>query len=185
MTIEVKETDLPEKTMVEEDSRRTLHMIVSLPHGVTRMSPDIEDLVETSTSMAKIRTEDDVYVQLASRSSSSTQLEALRDKIEAISVLAGATAERGQAYPGWLPNLDSKVLAVLKESARELWSIEPEVKAIHAGLETGIVGEKFPGMDMASMGPQIENPHSPDERVKIPSVTEFWDLLVMALKKLA
>ncbi|MGA1822324.1 MAG: aminoacyl-histidine dipeptidase [Thermoplasmatota archaeon] len=185
MAIEIKDADLPEKVMTERDSRITLHMLVSLPHGIYRMSPDIDDLVETSTSMAKIRTEGHVYVQLASRSSSGTQLEALRDKIEAISVLAGAEAERGQAYPGWLPNLDSKVLAVLKEAATELWSIEPEIKAIHAGLETGIIGEKFPGMDMASMGPQIENPHSPDERVRIPSVSDFWDLLVLALEKMA
>ncbi|MGA1848148.1 MAG: aminoacyl-histidine dipeptidase [Thermoplasmatota archaeon] len=185
MALEMKDVDLPDRTMTEEDSRRTLHLIVALPHGVYRMSPDIDDLVETSTSMSKIRTEGDVYTQLASRSSSGSQLEALRDKIEAITVLAGGKAERGKAYPGWLPDLESKVLAVLKESATELWKIQPEVKAIHAGLETGIVGEKFPGMDMASMGPQIENPHSPDERVRIPSVSDFWDLLVLALKKLA
>ncbi|MGA1872126.1 MAG: aminoacyl-histidine dipeptidase [Thermoplasmatota archaeon] len=185
MTLEIKDIELPQRTMTEEDSRRALHLIVSLPHGVYRMSPDIPDLVETSTSMAKIRTEDDVYIQLASRSSSSSQLEALRDKIEAIVVLAGGSAQRGQAYPGWLPNLDSRVLAVLKESAIELWKKEPEVKAIHAGLETGIIGEKFPGMDMASMGPQIENPHSPDERVRVPSVKDFWDLLALTLRKLA
>jgi len=185
MAMEMKDVDLPDRTMTEEDSRRTLHLIVALPHGVYRMSPDIEDLVETSTSMSKIRTEGEVYTQLASRSSSGSQLEALRDRIEAITVLAGGRAERGKAYPGWLPDLGSKVLATLKESARELWKIEPEIKAIHAGLETGIVGEKFPGMDMASMGPQIENPHSPDERVRIPSVSDFWDLLVLALRKLA
>jgi dipeptidase D len=185
MEIDVKDVELPVKAMTEEDSRRTLHLIVSLPHGVYRMSPDIPDLVETSTSMAKVTTEDDVYVQLASRSSSSTQLEALRDKIEAIVVLSCGNVERPEAYPGWLPNLESKVLAILKESATELWKIDPEVKAIHAGLETGIIGEKFPGMDMASMGPQIEHPHSPDERVKVDSVGDFWDLLVLALKKLA
>ncbi|MFW3146113.1 MAG: aminoacyl-histidine dipeptidase [Thermoplasmatota archaeon] len=185
MAIDFKEVDLPKRTMTEEDSRRTLHLIVSLPHGVMRMSPYIPDLVETSTSMAKIRTEEEVYIQLASRSSSKSQLESLRDRIEAISVLACATAERGQAYPGWLPNLDSKVLATLKEAAMELWIKEPEIKAIHAGLETGIIGEKFSGMDMASMGPQIENPHSPDERVRIPSVADFWDLLALTLKKLS
>ncbi len=185
MTIELKETSLPESMMTPEDSRRTIHLIVSLPHGVYRMSPDIPDLVETSTSMAKIRTEEEVYIQLASRSSSNTQLEALRDKIEAISVLAGADAERGQAYPGWLPNLDSKVLAIMKEGAIELWDKDPEIKAIHAGLECGIIGEKFEGMDMASFGPQIENPHSPDERVRVPSVKDFWDLLSLTLKKLA
>jgi dipeptidase D len=185
MEMEITETELPERMMTPEDSRRTIHLVVSLPHGVYRMSPDIADLVETSTSMAKIRTEDEVFIQLASRSSSGTQLEALRDKIEAISILAGAEAERGQAYPGWLPNLDSKVLAVLKECAIELWKKEPEIKAIHAGLECGIIGEKFEGMDMASFGPQIENPHSPDERVRVPSVKDFWDLLVLTLEKLA
>ncbi len=185
MAITIEDRSLPEKVITTADSRKLLHLIVSLPHGIYRWSPDIPGLVETSTSMAKIRTEDDMFVQLASRSSSGTQLEALRDKIEAISVLAGARAERGQAYPGWLPNLDSKVLAVMKECARELWNIEPEVKAIHAGLETGIIGEKFPGMDMASMGPQIEFPHSPDERVKVDSVGDFYDLLVLALSKLA
>ncbi|MEA3559141.1 MAG: aminoacyl-histidine dipeptidase [Candidatus Thermoplasmatota archaeon] len=185
MAIDIKETELPGKAMTEEDSRRSLHLIVSLPHGIYRMSPDIPDLVETSTSMAKIRTEDDVYIQLASRSSSGTQLEALRDRIEAMAVLACAEVERGQAYPGWLPNLDSKVLAVLKEGAIELWEKDPEMKAIHAGLECGIIGEKFRGMDMASFGPQIENPHSPDERTRVPSVKDFWDLLSLTLKKLA
>lgn len=185
MNISFEDVELPERAMTPEDSRRTIHLVVSLPHGVYRMSPDIPDLVETSTSMAKIRTDDVVYIQLASRSSSSTQLEALRDKIEAISVLAGAEVERGQAYPGWLPNLDSKVLATMKEAAIELWEKEPEIKAIHAGLECGIIGEKFPGMDMASFGPQIENPHSPDERVRVPSVKDFWDLLELTLKKLA
>ncbi len=186
MEIKMEEVDLPERMMTPEDSRRTIHLIVSLPHGVMRMSPDIPDLVETSTSMAKIRTEgEEVFIQLASRSSSDTQLEALRDRIEAISILAGADAEREQAYPGWLPNLDSKVLAILKEGATELWKKEPEIKAIHAGLECGIIGEKFEGMDMASFGPQIENPHSPDERVRIPSVKDFWDLLVLTLEKLS
>jgi dipeptidase D len=185
MDLEIKETGLPVKAMTEEDSRRTLHLIVSLPHGVYRMSPDIPDLVETSTSMAKIRTDDEVYIQLASRSSSGTQLEALRDKIEAMAVLACAEVERGQAYPGWLPDLDSKVLATLKEGAKELWGKDPEIKAIHAGLECGIIGEKFGGMDMASFGPQIENPHSPDERTRVPSVKDFWDLLALTLQKLA
>ncbi len=185
MALEIAEAELSTEALTGESTRRMLHLIVSLPHGIYRMSPDIPDLVETSTSMAKIRTGEDIYIQLASRSSSKSQLEALRDEIEAISVLAGGNAERGQAYPGWLPDLESEVLAVLKEAAIELWEKDPEIKAIHAGLETGIIGEKFPGMDMASMGPQIENPHSPDERVRIPSVKDFWDLLVLALDKLA
>ena len=148
------------------------------------MSPDIPDLVETSTSMAKIRTEEEVFIQLASRSSSNTQLEALRDKIEAISVLAGADAERGQAYPGWLPNLNSKVLAIMKEGAIELWDKDPEIKAIHAGLECGIIGTNYPDMQMISFGPNIRGAHSPDEKVQISSVQKYWGYLMETLQRI-
>jgi len=176
--------DLPKKMIKGKDTRCIIELIMALPHGVYRMSPDIKDLVETSTNLSKIRTEDGFYAQLASRSSSKTQLEALRDHVEAIASLSGADAVRNDAYPGWLPNLNSKTLAVLKECAHEVWGKEAEIKAIHAGLETGIIGEKYPGMDMASIGPQIENPHSPDERVKVDTVEGFYKMVSLALKKL-
>ncbi len=88
-------------------------------------------------------------------------------------------------YPGWKPNLDSEVLKVSKQVHQELFGIAPAVKAIHAGLECGIIGEKYSGMDMVSMGPQIEFPHSPGERVKISSVGNFYRLLVKTLERLA
>lgn len=177
--------ELPKKMISGKDTTSIIELIMALPHGVYRMSPDIKDLVETSTNLSKIRTENELYAQLASRSSSKTQLEALRDHIEAIASMSGADAVRNDAYPGWLPNLDSKTLAVLKECAHEVWGKEAHIKAIHAGLETGIIGEKYPGMDMASIGPQIENPHSPDERVKVDTVEGFYKMVTLALKKLS
>jgi len=96
----------------------------------------------------------------------------------------GSTAEEGD-YPGWNPNMDSELLHVVREVHESALGSEPEIKAIHAGLETGIIGEKYPGMDMISFGPQIEFPHSPDERVLIPSVDRFWTLLTGVLAKLA
>jgi dipeptidase D len=176
--------ELPKKMISGKDTTRMIELIMAVPHGVYRMSPDIKELVETSTNLSKIRTEGEFYAQLASRSSSKTQLEALRDHIEAIATMAGADAVRNEAYPGWLPNLDSRTLAVLKECAVEVWGKEAHIKAIHAGLETGIIGEKYPGMDMASIGPQIENPHSPDERVKVDTVEGFYKMVTLALKKL-
>ena len=109
----------------------------------------------------------------------------MRDAIRAMSEMVGATVEQGEGYPAWTPNLQSPLLQVMKDVYKRLFGKEPEVKAIHAGLETGIIGEKFPGMDMISMGPQIEHPHSPDERVHIPSVERFWKLLTAALEALA
>jgi len=184
MHLSIEECPLPTEAMDKRSTGRVIDLIMALPHGIYRWSPDIPGLVETSTNLAKIRTEGVFYAQLASRSSSKSQLEGLRDHIDAIANMSGASVKRGNAYPGWLPNMESKVLAVLKDCCRELWNIEPGIKAIHAGLETGIVGEKFPGIDMASIGPQIEHPHSPDERVKISSVDEFWALLTLALRKL-
>lgn len=181
----IMEGEMPAQVMTGEDTLLLLNYIQALPHGILRWSPDIPDLVETSVNVAVIRSEEEMFFHLSSRSSSDTQLESVRERIRAISMLVGAEVEEAPAYPGWLPDLSSRTLALMKESAIELWGKEPAVKAIHAGLETGIIGKKFPGMDMVSIGPQIEYPHSPDERVKIDSVREFYELLALGLRKLA
>jgi len=185
MRIAIDEASEASQVLSGEDTLILLNFIQALPHGILRWSPDIPGLVETSTNVAVIRTEEEFFFHLSSRSSSDTQLESVREGIRAICMLAGADHEESAAYPGWLPDLSSRTLAVMKESAIELWGKEPEIKAIHAGLETGIIGKKFPGMDMVSIGPQIEHPHSPDERVKAGSVADFYELLALALKKLA
>jgi dipeptidase D len=122
---------------------------------------------------------------MSSRSSTASALAALRRRIRAIGELAGAGIEEGNGYPGWKPDLDSEVLKVLTQVHVDRLGSEPEIKAIHAGLECGIIGEKVPGMDMISFGPQIEFPHSPDERVHIESVGRFYDLLVATLDRLS
>ncbi|MCD6461218.1 MAG: aminoacyl-histidine dipeptidase [Thermoplasmata archaeon] len=170
----------------EGSTSRVLELLNALPHGVLKMSYDIEGLVQTSTNLAAVRLEEEAFkVHTSSRSSVASELEETRRRIESIGILAGAGVEHTDAYPGWKPNLDSRLLAVAKESYASLFGKEPEVKAIHAGLETGVIGEKYPGMDMISIGPEIQNPHSPDERVDIESVGRFWLFVSDMLKRLA
>ena len=149
------------------------------------MSYDISDLVETSTNLATVKiTDNKIEILLSTRSSIMTALQDFRDRINAIATLAGAKVEEDEPYPGWKPNLDSKLLKQSKQLFKEMYGKEPKVEAIHAGLECGIIGEKYPGMDMVSVGPKIENPHSPDERVHIPSVKHFYELLKATLEAL-
>jgi dipeptidase D len=186
LSMTADEAAAPEEAMDQESSWRALHLLHALPHGVTAMSYDIPDLVETSTNLARVRTEGQRLTALMStRSSVASELEALRARIRALAHLAGADVKEDVPYPGWKPNLESRLLAVVTDVYHEELGAEPEIKAIHAGLETGIIGEKVPGMDMVSIGPQIEFPHSPDERVRIPSVADFYGLLVRTLERLA
>ena len=178
--------EVPEAVLDRASSWAALHLIHALPHGVASMSYDIPDLVETSTNLAKAALDfDRLEILTSTRSSVASELEALRARIRATAHLAGADVEEAAPYPGWKPDLDSHVLHVLKETFEEERGEPPHVEAVHAGLETGIIGEKVPGMDMVSFGPQIEFPHSPDEKVLIPSVGRFYRLLVRTLEKLA
>jgi dipeptidase D len=150
------------------------------------MSYDIRDLVETSTNLATVvEAHGALAIGLSSRSSVRSALEGLRQRIRAIGTLAGAKVIEGNGYPGWKPNLQSPLLAVVRQMHEQVLGSTPEIKAIHAGLECGIIGEKVPGMDMISFGPQIEFPHSPAERVHIASVDRFYRLLTATLTRLA
>lgn len=173
--------------VMNDDTQGTLvDLLLALPHGVEAMNYDIDGLVETSNNLATIDTESgEAVIGTSTRSSISTALQALRDRISACGRLAGASVKENDPYPGWMPNVDSKVLATFKKVHKDVLGEEPETIAIHAGLECGIIGEKFPGMDMISFGPTMENPHSPDERVNVPSVEKFWTLLGAMLEELA
>ena len=167
-------------------TERVLRLVNALPHGVEAMSYDIPDLVETSVNLATVVPVDgSLRVGLSSRSSIDSALEAMRRRVRAIGVLAGAAVEEGEAYPGWKPDLESPLLDVVTAVHRRAFDREPGVKAIHAGLECGILGKKVPGMDMISFGPRIEFPHSPDERVHVGSVGRFYKLLEATLTALA
>ena len=185
---EIKVTIQQTKAKEMWDAKSTAKVIAlvhALPHGVLSMSNDIPGLVETSTNVAVITSgKNKLAIHCSTRSSVAPALTAARDRIQAIAEFAGAKAKETEGYPGWKPNLNSQVLKVAQETHKKLFGKDPAIKAIHAGLECGIIGEKYPGMDMVSLGPQIEFPHSPDERVKIKSVADFYRLLTGTLERL-
>lgn len=157
--------------------------IAALPSGVQRMSADIAGLVETSTNVSVIGTSADGIVLITSqRSSSASRLREMVESVEAVFELGGAVIQVSEGYPGWQPNIDSPILKLAQRCYRELYDRDAEVKAIHAGLECGIIGERIPGMDMVSFGPNMEKVHSPEERVYIESVGNYWNFLLAVLK---
>lgn len=169
-----------------EDSERLMSLLYAIPHGVTGMSADIPGLVETSTNLATIQMEPGkVVIGTSQRSSVHSSLDDLLTRVGLIGSLAGAAAEHTDGYPGWKPDMQSRSLRIASETYRELFGTDPQIKAIHAGLECGIIGERYPGMDMVSFGPTILGAHSPDEQVEIASVQKFWDLLVKMLQNLS
>ena len=186
MQLAVDDTNVPEAVWDEATTERVLQLVNALPHGVEAMSYDIPDLVETSVNLATVkRVNGGLSVGLSSRSSIDSALVALRRHVRAVGLLAGAAVEEDRSYPGWKPDLESRLLEVVKAVHRRELGTEPEVKAIHAGLECGILGKKIPGIDMISFGPQIEYPHSPDERVHVESVGRFFKLVAATLTELA
>lgn len=179
-------SEIPARVMTGDATRRVVSMLCALPHGVDAMSLDVPGLVETSSNLAAVHTEGDkVSVLISVRSSVRSSLLALRDRAQVAAELAGAGVEHNDPYPGWKPNLKSEVLGRAKRVHHEKLKRDPELKAIHAGLECGVIGEKLPGMDMISIGPWIESPHSPAERVNIPSVETFWKFLSALVAELA
>ncbi|KAA0003784.1 MAG: aminoacyl-histidine dipeptidase [Thermoplasmata archaeon] len=184
LAIEIKNIEV-RRLLSDESQQKVLHLLMALPHGVLAMSQDVKGLVETSTNLATVRTNDALEILMSSRSSVKSSLQFIMQVIRAIGEMAGAEVKEGDLYPGWKPNLNSRLLHIASETYKELFGKEPEKKAIHAGLETGIIGEKIGNMDMISIGPQIEYPHSPDERVHIPSVQKFYTYLLKILENIA
>jgi dipeptidase D len=147
------------------------------------MSAEIPGLVETSTNVAVIKTEKKSVTMVTSqRSSVASEIDEVSEMVQAVFALGGADVHASDGYPGWKPNLDSAILKIARSSFASLFGKEPEVKAIHAGLECGIIGEKYPGMDMVSFGPTLEGVHSPDEKIYIDTVERFWIYLLAVLK---
>jgi dipeptidase D len=176
----------PVRVLAIADRDRLVQLLLALPHGVLAMSPDIPGLVETSSNLAVVKEDDGrIRVITSSRSSVAPSLAYVLAQVRAAAALAGAAVTLKDGYPGWKPNLESKALAVVREVYRNQWNKEPHVTAIHAGLECGLLGEKLPGLDMVSFGPQIEGAHSPDERVNVESVARFWKALTSVLDRLS
>jgi dipeptidase D len=186
VVVEAVPSEAGDKPVAVSDQERIIGFLHTVPHGVMAMSADIPGLVETSTNAATVETRGEaVVIATSQRSSVKTALDTILDQVETLGVLTGAQVVTTGGYPGWKPNLQSPVLAATRSCYEELFGREPVVKAIHAGLECGLIGERFPGMDMVSFGPTIEGAHSPDERVEIATVQKFWDLLIVLLKRLS
>ena len=186
LTVEKSGFDAPGKVFTKALQERLLNLLYIIPHGVMAMSLAIPGLVETSTNLAVVNEKDGkVAILTSQRSSVGTELDEINQMVKACGYIAGAEVRSGGGYPAWKPNPDSPLLKKAKAVWKELFGIEPEVKAIHAGLETGIIGDKFPGMDMISFGPTIQGAHSPDEKVQVSTVEKFWKFLVTMLEKLA
>ena len=171
--------------MTEEFSGKIIDLLKALPNGFQRFDQKLSSLVETSTNLASVKQRDgSLEILFSTRSSVESQLEYLRNRIEIISERFGMEVSQGEAYPAWQPDYDSPLLARARRVFQETYDEEPEVKSIHAGLETGIIGEKSDGLDMIAMGPSIESPHSPEEKVNISSVGKFWRFLLELVKSL-
>jgi dipeptidase D len=180
-----KETNKPDTVIDEKTQTRLIHAINACPNGVIRMSNDMEGLVETSTNLAIIKSANfKIEVQLLLRSSVESAKDYLAERMESLFTLAGADIRFDGAYPGWKPNTNSEILEVMKTVYNDKFGKIPELRAIHAGLECGLLGAVYPKWDMISFGPTIRNPHSPDEMVKIDTVVKFWDFLVETLKNI-
>ena len=176
---------IPAHMMDAADFDKILHTLCAVHNGVYRMSPEIEGLVEASSSLARVIIKDGKFTTQSLQRSSveSTKKEvsmALRCAFENM----GATVEQSGDYPGWQPNMSSPILQTMTALYRDLFHEEPKVKACHAGLECGLLGEKLPGVDMISFGPNIRAAHSPDEKVQISSVQKFWQYYLASLQQI-
>jgi dipeptidase D len=186
ISIAVTTTEAAADPWTDESTATLLDALALVPTGPLALSPDFDDLVETSTSLGEAGTEGDTLtLHSLSRSSNDSALPEVIAALDAAARRAGGELEVKHNYSGWRPDLESPALAAAKTVYERLFGQPPIVTAVHAGLETAVIGTKVPGLDMLSFGPQIEFPHSPDERVSIPTVQRFWALLINVLGELS
>lgn len=185
LKISIDNSENPEFVLDSESTEELLNAIYACPHGVIAMSQDIEDFVETSTNLASVKfQEDEVLITTSQRSSIESAKFDISAMVASVFKLAGGRVEHTDGYPGWKPNANSKIVAQTADAYERLFNKKPEVLAIHAGLECGLIGDKYPDMDMTSYGPTIKRAHSPDEKIEIETVDKFWKLTLDILKNI-
>ncbi len=183
LSFAAEETAKPKSLIDERVQDDLIDSVYACPNGAIRMSDSMPGLVETSTNLATVKSENGViFVKCLLRSSVDSAKDDLCEQVESVFSLAGAMVRFDGAYPGWKPNMDSAILKQMKKIYENKFGKVPEVKAIHAGLECAILGSIYPHWDMISFGPTMRFPHSPDEKVNIQTVLKFWDFLVEILK---
>jgi dipeptidase D len=175
---------LPETVIDKVSSDRLLNALYACPHGVIAMSKDMPGLVETSTNLASVKMKPncEILITTSQRSSVETSKYDIAHQVESVFLLAGANVTHGDGYPGWKPNIKSDILKIAEESYTKLFHKKAQVRAIHAGLECGLLLEKYPHLDMISIGPQMYGVHSPDERLSISSTQKCWKWLLDILQ---
>ena len=185
LKVAICETDAPSYTINKQSQLNLLNSLYACPHGVIAMSADIPGFVETSTNLASVKTKEDHFlIGTSQRSSVASSKDDVANMVASVFRLAGGIVTHGHGYPGWAPNSNSPIMHLTRQTYTNLFGQEPKVLVIHAGLECGLIGEKFPGMDMISYGPTIKGAHSPDERLLISTVNKFWDLTLEVLKNI-
>lgn len=177
----------PDFAVDSDTTRRLVAALYSAPHGVISMSRELEGLVETSTNLASVKmiADQKILVTTSQRSSVESRKWDIAHRVEALFTLAGAQVSHGDGYPGWAPNLNSRIMKIASEAYEELYGVKPAIKAIHAGLECGLFLLKYPHLDMVSFGPTLQGVHSPSERMHIPAVERFWGQLRRTIEKVA
>lgn len=186
LEIYMSPTETPYQVMNHSMAANFLNALVACPHGVLEMSTRMPGMVETSTNLASVKflPFNEIVVTTSQRSEIESRKFMAAEMVNATFRLAGATIAHSEGYPGWTPNPDSNILRIAVESYRRLFNTEPIVRSIHAGLECGLFSQKYPGLDMISIGPTIKGAHSPTERINIASTQKFWDHLVDILQSL-
>ena len=182
LQLKLESVETPSHVFSESLQKRLLNTIYAMPHGVIAMSSSIPGLVETSTNLASVKIKDNkIWIATSQRSSIESRKADIANMVETVFLLSGAEFSQGDGYPGWAPNTDSEILKIAVATYGKLFNTKPEVKAIHAGLECGLFLEKYPCLDMISIGPTIKGAHSPDERILISTVQKFWEHLIEIL----
>jgi dipeptidase D len=185
LKIEAVKTEQPDSLIDKETQNKLLNAIYACPHGVLEMSKDIPDLVETSANLATVDIANgNIEIDTSQRSSIASAKQMASNMVSSLFSLIGADIENYGDYPGWQPDPNSSIVSVISKIYQEKYRKAPEIKAIHAGLECGLLKSKYPNLDMISFGPTILGAHSPDEKVNIATVTKFWDILVATLENI-
>lgn len=183
ISVKALPTEAPQQIIPTAVASSLAKAVIGAPNGVIKMSVEMEGLVQTSSNLARVVSDgSSVKIQCLLRSSVNSEKHALGEAIKGVFELAGATVELSGDYDGWKPNMESAILHTMLASYESLYGVKPAVMAIHAGLECGIIGGKYEGLDMISFGPTICFPHSPDEKVEIASVEKFYHFLLHTLK---
>ncbi len=187
LDIQLESAQIPSKVLNKGTTERLILALNACPHGVIGMSLDIPGLVETSNNMASVKMIDGQQIEVitSQRSSVESQREYVINMVTSVFDLAGAKVTYNEGYPGWQPNTESQILRLAEKVYKNLYNKDAEVKAIHAGLECGLFLEKYPHLDMISIGPDMTDVHSPKEKLNIPSVEKWWNFLVKILENVS